>query len=79
MESLNNNYFSNKNKILSTITSSNYSLSGHIDRLNLLKYLDDNHFEIDIFGKIFENNVGGQLLKSLKNYKKCFFSKFIFI
>lgn len=41
----------NKSKIMSTVTSSLYSWTGHKKRIDFLKYLDSKSFEIDIYGK----------------------------
>jgi len=69
---ISNNYFiDKKNKNLSAICSSNYSLPGHILRVNFLKYLDDKNLQMDVYGRIFQDdaNTSGKILKSLKNYK----------
>lgn len=50
----------NKTKILSSVTSSEYRLDGHIKRINFLKFLDSK-IEFDLYGKSNKFN--------MKNYK----------
>lgn len=49
-----------KTKILSSITSSEYHYTGHIKRINFLKYIDD-HIKYDLYGRTNKFN--------FKNYK----------
>ena len=67
----------NKTKVISTMTSSNYSMSGHKKRVNFLPYLDTIP-GIDIYGfpkrseakyRNREKGKGYKILMKLKNYK----------
>jgi glycosyltransferase involved in cell wall biosynthesis/GR25 family glycosyltransferase involved in LPS biosynthesis len=49
-----------KTKEISAVISSEYRLDGHIKRVNFLKYLEENNFKLDHYGK--DNKFG------LKNY-----------
>lgn len=58
-----------KTKILSSITSSEYRLAGHVKRINMISYFVSNNLEFDLYGKTnnfgFKNYVG-----SLPFYEK---------
>jgi len=49
-----------KTKILSSVTSSEYRLLGHVKRINMISYFVSNNLEFDLYGK--NNNFG------FKNY-----------
>jgi glycosyltransferase involved in cell wall biosynthesis/GR25 family glycosyltransferase involved in LPS biosynthesis len=58
-----------KTKILSSVTSSEYRLAGHVKRINMISYFVSNNLEFDLYGKTnnfgFKNYVG-----SLPFYEK---------
>lgn len=58
-----------KSKTMSSIISDEYQLEGHRKRVNFIKYLHDEDFFEDLYGKFSQNGTGTEIMRRLHKHR----------
>lgn len=58
-----------KTKVMSAIISDEYQLDGHKKRVNFIKYLHNEDFFADLYGKFTQNGKGTEIMKGLSKHR----------